>query len=217
MNASPVVIVVAAGGASRFLEAGPEGASSVLGATLALVMGCGLSVVVAATETLAAEARRHVASRDVLVLEPLAEVAAYAGLERRRLSAIRGAGAAMARGVTARPNAGGWLVLPGDMDRVKPSTLQQVAAALRQHAIAYPQHHGRRGHPMGFSAALFSELVALRNDDGARRLVARYPSHAVDVEDAGSQVGLEPVDELHDARAAWTGPATLRGRRLADA
>ncbi len=216
VNASPVIIVVALGAEPRFLEAGPPGAASLLGATLANAMGSGLPVVAVTCETLAGEAARHLASRDVLVGEPRLDSSAYAGLERRGLNAIVGVGSAMARGVGARPNAGGWLVLPGDMPRVQTSTLQRVAAALREHAIAYPQHHGRRGHPVGFGAGLYSELVALHDDDGARRLAARYPSHAVDVEDAGSQMGLELVDELHDARAAWPGPAALRDRRLAD-
>ena len=217
MHALPVILVVAVGGASRLLEADPQGASSLLGATLERAMGSGLPVVVVTTEALADEACRHVASRDVLVVEPRPDNPAYAGLERRGLNAIRGVGLAMARGVAARPNAGGWLVLPGDMPRIQPATLQQVAAALRDHAIAYPQHHGRRGHPMGFGAGLYSELAVLHDDEGARRLAARYPSHAVDVEDAGSQIGLELVDELHDARAAWSGPASAWGRRRGDA
>ena len=213
MNVSPVIIVVAVGGASHFLEADPQGAASLLGATLANAMGSGLPVVVVTTEALAGEASRHLASRDVFVIQPRLDSAGPGRFERRGLNAIPGVGIAMALGVAARPNAPGWLVLPGDMPRVKATTLQQVGAALREHAIAYAQHHGR---PVGFAAALYSELVALHDDEGARRLAARYPSHAVDVEDAGSQVGLELVDELHDARAAWSGPAALRGRRLAD-
>ena len=216
MNVSPVIIVVAVGGASHFLEADPQGAASLLGATLANAMGSGLPVVVVTTEALAGEASRHLASRDVFVIQPRLDSAGPGRFERRGLNAIPGVGIAMALGVAARPNAPGWLVLPGDMPRVKATTLQQVGAALREHAIAYAQHHGRHGHPVGFAAALYSELVALHDDEGARRLAARYPSHAVDVEDAGSQVGLELVDELHDARAAWSGPAALRGRRLAD-
>jgi molybdenum cofactor cytidylyltransferase len=216
MHASPVIIVVAVGGASRFLEPEAQGAASPLGATLAQAMGSGLPVVVVTTEALAGEASRHLASRDVLVLKPGLDSAGPGRVERRGLNAIQGVGIAMALGVAARPNAPGWLVLPGDMSRVQASTLRQVAVALREHPIAYAQHHGRAGHPVGFGAGLYSELVSLHDDEGARRLVARYPSHAVDVEDAGSQVGLEPVDELHDARAAWPGPAALRGRRLAD-
>ena len=216
MHASPVIIVIAVGDASRFLEPGPQGTSSLLGATLANTKGSGLPVVVVTTEALVGEASRHLASRDVLVLKPGLDSAGPGRVERRGLNAIQGVGIAMALGVAARPNAHGWLVLPGDMPRLQASTLRQVAVALREHPIAYAQHHGRAGHPVGFGAGLYSELVSLHDDEGARRLVARYPSHAVDVEDAGSQVGLEPVDELHDARAAWPGPAALRGRRLAD-
>ena len=54
-------------------------------------------------------------------------------------------------------------------------------AALEHHAVAYAQHHGRRGHPVGFSAELYSELMMLSGDEGARRLVARYPAIGVEV------------------------------------
>ncbi|MFM8637611.1 MAG: nucleotidyltransferase family protein, partial [Betaproteobacteria bacterium] len=60
----------------------------------------------------------------------------------------------------------------------------------------YPLHRGRRGHPVGFSAELASELMRLNGDEGARRLVARYPGHALDVDDAGVLQDLDTEDDF---------------------
>ena len=68
----------------------------------------------------------------------------------------------------ARPMRAGWLVLPGDMPLVQPATLLAVARALDHHAVAYAQHRGRRGHPVGFAAELYSELADARAATKAR-------------------------------------------------
>jgi molybdenum cofactor cytidylyltransferase len=193
MKNRPAVVVLAAGKGSRF--AGPShklaqafGASTVLGVTLANVIASQLPLVVVTTDALAPDARRAVASRDVVVVSDA--------------EAARGMGHTIATGVAARADATGWLVLPADMPRVAPDTLRSVAAALDEHAVVYAQHLGRRGHPVGFSAELFSELVRLTGDEGARRLVARYPAHAVEVADAGVLLDIDTVADLDAARAA---------------
>ena len=71
-----------------------------------------------------------------------------------------------------------------------------VASALEQYPIAFAQHRGRRGHPVGFSAELYSELVALQGDEGARRILARYPSQAIEIDDAGVLVDVDTVEDL---------------------
>jgi hypothetical protein len=76
--------------------------------------------------------------------------------------------------------------------------------ALAEHPVACTQYHGRRGHPVGFSSELYSELIALDGDDGARRLVARYPAPmALEVDDPGVLVDIDTVEDL----------AALRSRR----
>ena len=165
MNVSPVIIVVAVGGASHFLEADPQGAASLLGATLANAMGSGLPVVVVTTEALAGEASRHLASRDVFVIQPRLDSAGPGRFERRGLNAIPGVGIAMALGVAARPNAPGWLVLPGDMPRVKATTLQQVGAALREHAAQRRRRGVEEERPQ--SLARVDEAPPAARADGA--------------------------------------------------
>jgi molybdenum cofactor cytidylyltransferase len=79
---------------------------------------------------------------------------------------------------------------------VQPASLQAVAAALSQQIVVWAQHRGRRGHPVGFAAELYSELVQLDGDDGARRVVARYPGVAVELPDAGVLLDVDTPGDL---------------------
>ncbi|MEP6874575.1 MAG: nucleotidyltransferase family protein [Burkholderiales bacterium] len=195
MDSRPAVIVLAAGRGSRFL--GPDhklaqslGSLSVLGTTLRQAIASHLPVIVVTTEPLAEVARRSIAARDV-VLVPEVGSAGQAGL---------GMGYSIAAGVAARPDAGGWLILPGDMPQIQPDTLQRVARELASHAVVYAQYKGRRGHPVGFSGELYSELVALTGDEGARRVIARYPAFALNVDDAGVLIDVDTVADLDSVR-----------------
>ena len=204
MKSRPAVIVLAAGKGSRFGTAGHKltqrlGTSSVLASTLRHAIASHLPVIVVTTEALADTARHHVASRDVVVV-PDVDTPSPQPL---------GMGYSIAAGVAARPDASGWLVLPGDMPMVQPATLSAVAAALEHHPVAYAQHRGRRGHPVGFASELYSELVTLSGDEGAKRLVARYPAHGVEVDDSGVLIDIDTeadLDRLRVAQAA-TAPA----------
>ena len=195
MASSPAVIVLAAGKGARFegmqhkLEQS-LGGSTVLGTTLRQVIASQMSVVVVTTAKLAAVARAHVAARDVVVLPEVGSAGSDA----------LGMGYSISAGVSARPDATGWLVLPGDMPLVQPATLMAVARELAHHAVVYAQHKGRRGHPVWFSAELYSELVALEGDDGARRLVARYPAFGIEVDDSGVLIDVDTQTDLESTR-----------------
>lgn len=197
MNATvapPTIVVLAAGLGSRFAGAGhklaqPLAAASVLATTLRNAIESRLPVVVVTTAELAPIAQAQVAARDLLVVPAAAPMRG------------RGMGDSIAAGVAARGDAAGWLILPADMPRVKPSTLRAVAQAIESHPIAYAQHHGRRGHPVGFAAELYSELISLSGDEGARRLIARYPAVAVDVDDPGVLIDIDTADDLAAVRA----------------
>jgi len=199
------VIVLAAGSSSRFAAgshklSAPFGEQSVLATTLRHAIASNLHVVVVTTAPFAELARSSVAARDV-VLVPEVGSSGEAGL---------GMGHSISAGVSARPHAEGWLILPGDMPLVLPSTLQAVARQLDQHSVAYAQHRGKRGHPVGFAAELYSELVALSGDEGARRLVARYPAFGVELDDPGILVDIDTSDDLASARRAGTSAPALR-------
>ena len=203
MISPTTVIVLAAGLGKRFAGSGHklaqrvgdagDASASLLGVTLRNAIASGLPVVVVTTSELAPLAQEHVAARDVIVVPtPVAG---------------RGMGDSIAAGVSARAAASGWLLLPADMPRVSASAMSQVAQALSTHAVAYAQYRGLRGHPVGFSAELYSELVALSGDEGARRLVARYPAQAVDVDDAGVLIDIDTVQDLAALRAVTGGGA----------
>jgi len=200
MMSRPAVIVLAAGRGSRFLGtehklAQSLGGLTVLGTTLRQAIASQLPVVVVTTEALADVARRSVAARDVVIVPEVGSLA----------SSGQGMGHSIAAGVSARATASGWLILPGDMPRVQPATLQAVARQLAQHAVVYAQYKGRRGHPVGFSSELYSELVGLTGDEGARRLIARYPALAVDVDDPGVLVDVDTLADLDAVRRASVG------------
>jgi molybdenum cofactor cytidylyltransferase len=201
MNPSPAVVVLAAGRGSRFDGPGHKlaqafGESSVLGTTLSAVLASGLPMVVVTVEALVAEAARIVARRDIVVL-PAAEVQ-RAGMAR-----------SIVAGVSARSDAPGWLIHPADMPLVRPETFRAVAAALPGQASVVAHFGGRRGHPVGFSAEMFSELLELTGDEGARRLLLRYPSRVLELDDRGILIDIDTQADLQDARGRLAVPGAL--------
>lgn len=192
MRFRPTIVVLAAGRSTRYEDARhkleqPLQGHSVLATTLRHAIETQLPVVVVTTEALAPIAANLLARRDIVVLsEP---------------EAARGMGHSIATGVTERSGAPGWLILPGDMPLVRPGSMLAVADALEQHVVVYAQHHGRRGHPVGFSAELYSELVLLQGDEGARRVSARYPAFGQEVDDPGVLVDIDTAADLESARA----------------
>ena len=193
MNGRPAVVVLAAGEGSRFMgpghkleqKLGPDG-ETLLARTLRHAMETGLRMVVVSSEALAPMVLNHVAARDAVVLP---DDPAKAGM-----------GHSIAAGVAAVGDANGWLIVPGDMPLLQPASMMAVADALRQFPVAYAQYRGRRGHPVGFSAELYSELLELRGDDGARRIVARYPAQAVEVDDVGVLLDIDTREDFQRLR-----------------
>jgi molybdenum cofactor cytidylyltransferase len=55
---------------------------------------------------------------------------------------------------------------------------------------------------VGFAAELYSELVQLDGDDGARRVVSRYPAVAVELDDPGVLVDVDTPGDLAALRLA---------------
>lgn len=194
MKTPPTIIVLGAGRGSRYTGARhklaePLGEESVLCHTLRNALASGLPVIVVTTPRLADQAAGMLAKRDIVVLGDAAGVAPG------------GMGDSIAAGVSARPGAGGWLVMPADMPLVRPSTLSAVAAGLGPHPVAYAQYQGRRGHPVAFGAELFSELVRLSGEEGARRVLARFPGQAIEVDDPGVLLDMDTEADLALLRA----------------
>jgi molybdenum cofactor cytidylyltransferase len=111
----------------------------------------------------------------------------------------RGMSGSIAAGIEATAGAEGWVIALGDMPRVAPETIRAVANAVRDGAlIALPVDlQGRRGHPVGFAAALREELLALEGDVGARALLERHAARVrvVPTSDPGIFIDIDtPVD-----------------------
>ena len=242
MVQEPVVLVLAAGGGRRFSasvaaraagSAGGEGGApaanrvghkleqafgngTVLGTTLGQVRRSGLPMLVVTVPALRDAVPDWVPEQDVVLLPEVG--GGPAGPAAQPVQAP-GMGHSIATGVTHRPHARGWLVLPGDMPLVQPSTLRAVAHALPHHLVVYAQHLGRRGHPVGFGAELYSELVRLSGDDGARRLLARFPTQGVEVPDPGVMLDIDTADDLAALRevlaAQGSGAVAASGQALA--
>jgi molybdenum cofactor cytidylyltransferase len=198
MRFRPTIVVPAAGRGSRF--GGPSHklaqefrGNTVLGSTVRHAIETQLPVVVVTTAALAPLVASQLATRDIVVLS--------------EAEAARGMGATIATGVSERSGAPGWLVLPGDMPLVRPATLLAVASAMEQHPVVYAQHRGRRGHPVGFAAELYSELVLLNGDDGARRVMLRYPAHGQEVPDPGVLLDVDTHGDLDALRTQAEGQA----------
>lgn len=194
---SPVVIVVAPGtlapleGDAHPLPDGLEGvdASSALSETLTQALATRMPVMVLARADLVPVATRAVARRDVLVLPEVegsaGSGAGHAGAASGSTSGVApGTGAALAAAVSQRADAAGWIVVPAGCAAAGPATLTRIGEALRQHPVAYAQSQGRRMYPVGFASGLLSDLMALAVNDGPRRLAARFPGFAVELDGA---------------------------------
>ncbi len=216
MATQSVVVVIVAGIGARYREAGrrqgdvaPDAVApgGLLEATLHQVRASGLPFIVITTASLAPEARRHAAPSDVVVLDPGARRAGEEDMDERVLESRLGVGQAIAAGVSARSNASGWLVLPGDLWKIRPDTLLRVAQALHDSPVTFAQYRGQPGHPVTFAAELYSELIRLHTNDTARRLLGRYPALGVDVDDSATQAVYDPVTDLHMAAVSWPASA----------
>jgi molybdenum cofactor cytidylyltransferase len=116
--------------------------------------------------------------------------------------ADEGMGGSIATGVRASTDAAGWLVALADMPAVAASTIGAVRDALVSGApSAAPMHQGRRGHPVGFSARLRPQLLALQCDEGARSVLAAHPPRQIAVDDPGCLLDLDTTADFPAPRA----------------
>ena len=113
-----------------------------------------------------------------------------------------GMGDSIAAGVRATRDAFGWLVLPADLPLISAASLQQVAAAIQAHPVAYPVHAGQRGHPVGFAAICGAALAALSGDSGAAPVLRAWRAQAcaVQVDDIGVVFDIDQLADLEAAR-----------------
>lgn len=167
-------------------------ADTLLTRTVRHAIATRLRVVVVTTPALAPTA---------LKLLPVADVVALPEQDSKGRPSPVGMGYSIAAGVGAAGDAEGWLIVPADMPLLQPASMLAVADAILHFPVAYAQHRGRQGHPVGFGTELYSELVGLQGDEGARRIVARYPAQAINLDDPGVLIDVDTVEDLARLRA----------------
>jgi molybdenum cofactor cytidylyltransferase len=115
--------------------------------------------------------------------------------------AADGMGASLACAIRAVHAAGavdGYLVALADMPFIRPSSIAAVRDELAKgSALAAPYFRARRGHPVGISSRFRDELVQLRGDEGAKKLLADRAADIVKVA-VGDPAVLRDIDTPGD-------------------
>jgi molybdenum cofactor cytidylyltransferase len=179
----PVVLVLASGRGERFLASGGSGN------------------------------KLHALLGDKTVLEHTVAAARASGLPVHVEDAGHaGMGDSIAAAVRATADAGGWLVLPGDLPLVRAESLRAVANALAQSTIVLPHYRGQRGHPVGFAAVCGKALRLLEGAQGAAPVVRAYADSErltnLELNDAGIVTDIDTVQDLATVRQRLNAAAT---------
>lgn len=116
-----------------------------------------------------------------------------------------GMGASLRTGVAALPpDTAAAFVFLGDMPRVPHAILPRLATALAAGApAAAPVFQGRRGNPVLLGRDLFPQLLALKGDEGARRILQALGERLALVEapDDGVLFDVDVPDDLASPEA----------------
>lgn len=175
-----VIVVLAAGGSSRF--GSPKQQARLQGSTLTeialrtalaagadgvlLVTGAHADVTLLALDSLPPAQRQQV------------RVVHNAAWALGQASSVQAAIRALAA------DTGAVVIMPVDQPRLSASVLQSLIACWRKGALlAAPTVDGKmRGAPALFAKDLFSELLALQGDTGGRVILQRYAERVVTIE-----------------------------------
>jgi molybdenum cofactor cytidylyltransferase len=179
----PVVLVLASGRGERFLASGGSGN------------------------------KLHALLGEKTVLEHTLAAAHASGLAVHVEDAgHEGMGDSIAAAVRATREAGGWLVLPGDLPLVRAESLRAVANALAHSTIVLPHFRGQRGHPVAFAATCRSALMLLQGAQGAAQVVRAYSGSDrllnLELDDPGIVADIDTVQDLANARKSINAAAT---------
>jgi len=156
--------------------------------------------------SIAVQAARHLKleiPRVVAVVRPGSEELAQAlAAEKCEVvtchNAADGMGASLACAAAAAGEADGYLIALADMPFLRRTTIAAVREALVAGApLAAPYFRARRGHPVGLSRRFFQELLTLRGDEGAKRVIAANEKQLVKIP-VGDPGALRDIDRPED-------------------
>lgn len=112
-------------------------------------------------------------------------------------TAGEGMAASLVQGLHASLQAQGWVIALADMPWVESATIAALVDAIDEGAqIAVPTFDGRRGNPVAFGRGYLPELLALRGDAGARKLLATWPVTEIATRDSGILHDIDTQDDL---------------------
>ncbi len=114
-------------------------------------------------------------------------------------NAHQGMGASLAWGVKTTLNYESYVVALADMPFIHSCSVKKIVRALMNGAsIAAPTFLGQRGHPVGFSCRMASQLLSLNDDYGAREIIHRYRHllRSVPVSDGGVVRDVDVPEDL---------------------
>lgn len=189
----PCALILAAGYGRRFQEAAGQGSDKLL-ARCSGVDGIERSVIEHVLCNLGDAVERRVLVTRAHKTQVI-QVAQDYGCEVVLLDSA-GMGDSLRTGVQASANADGWLVCLGDMPFVRADTFVRVRQAMAQQRISIAYGAQGQGHPVGFGCAFREQLLALRGDQGARRLFAEPHMHRVACDDLGIYRDVDQPDDL---------------------
>ena len=180
VRASPVVLVLASGRGERFIASGGTGS------------------------------KLHALLAGKPVLQHTLDAVRASGLPwHLEDQGHEGMGDSVAAAVRATKDAGGWLILPGDLPLVRAETLQAVAAALSEHTVVLPHFQGRRGHPVGFAASCRDALLLLKGPEGAAPVVRAQAGvntvSQLELDDPGIVTDVDTIRDLAEAERLLSG------------
>jgi molybdenum cofactor cytidylyltransferase len=117
-------------------------------------------------------------------------------------NAAEGMGASLACAARSaahlHPPANGYLVALGDMPFVRRTTIAAVRDALAGGAsLVAPYFRARRGHPVGISSTFREQLLVLKGDEGAKKLLATHEGELVKIP-VGDPGVIRDIDRPED-------------------
>lgn len=97
-------------------------------------------------------------------------------------NAAEGMGASLACAARAAGEADGYLIALGDMPFLRRTSIAAIRDALAGGApLVAPYFRARRGHPVGIAGRFYKDLLSLRGDEGAKRLLAAHEGELVKI------------------------------------
>jgi molybdenum cofactor cytidylyltransferase len=112
--------------------------------------------------------------------------------------AAEGMGASLACAARAAGEADGYLVALGDMPFLRRTSIAAVRDALAGGAsLVAPYFRARRGHPVGMGKAFYQDLLSLRGDEGAKKLLSENEKQLVKIP-VGDPGVIRDIDRPED-------------------